>query len=38
MPERGLLPAIKPVLETMLGNGYFIGPNLLAEALRQAGE
>ena len=36
--RRGLLPAIRPVLETMLVNGYFIGPNLLAEALRQAGE
>lgn len=34
----GLLPSIKPVLETLVANGYFIGPQLRMECLQQAGE
>ena len=36
--REGLLPSIKPVLETLVSNGYFIGPQLMMECLRQAGE
>jgi predicted nucleic acid-binding protein len=34
----GELSSIKPVLETLVSNGYFIGPQLRLECLRQAGE
>lgn len=33
-----LLSEIRPVLEAMTTAGYFIGPQLMAECLRQAGE
>lgn len=33
-----LLAQVKPVMESMLAGGYFIGPTLMAETLRRAGE
>lgn len=36
--HQGLLKAVQPILEIMIANGYFIGPRLRAECLRQAGE
>lgn len=33
-----LLAQVKPVIETMMANGYYIGPHLVAETLRRAGE
>jgi predicted nucleic acid-binding protein len=32
------LAQVRPVIETMMANGYFIGPQLVAETLRRAGE
>lgn len=36
--RRQLIPQVRPALEAMLAGGYFIGPQLKAECLRQAGE
>lgn len=36
--RRELLPSIKPVLTDLVANGYFIGPQLMTECLRQTGE
>jgi uncharacterized protein len=36
--RNGLIPLVKPLLEAMIANGYFIGPQLAAETLRQAAE
>jgi len=36
--SEGLLSSIKPVLEDLVANGYFIGPQLMTECLRRAGE
>jgi predicted nucleic acid-binding protein len=33
-----LLPAVRPVIEKMIAGGYYIGPQLQAECIRQAGE
>lgn len=33
-----LLAQVMPVIESMLAGGYFIGPQLVAETLRRAGE
>ena len=33
-----LLAQVKPVIESMIAGGYFIGPQLMAETLRRAGE
>jgi predicted nucleic acid-binding protein len=35
---RGLIPDVRKLLEAMRRNGYFIGPELMAECLRRAGE
>ncbi|HEY3357777.1 MAG TPA: DUF3368 domain-containing protein [Polyangia bacterium] len=36
--RRGLLPAVRPLLEAMRGHGYFISARLLERASREAGE
>ena len=36
--REGLLPSIRPVLENLVAKGYFIGPQLMTECLRLAGE
>ena len=36
--RRALLPKVKPALESMVAGGYFIGSQLFAECLKQAGE
>ena len=36
--RRGLIPAVRPVIEKMIAGGYYIGPQLQAECIRQAGE
>jgi predicted nucleic acid-binding protein len=36
--RRGLLAKVKPALDAMIAGGYFIGPHLFAESLKQAGE
>lgn len=36
--RRDLLANVKPALEAMIVGGYFIGPLLFAESLKQAGE
>lgn len=36
--RRGFLEHVRPVIETMVAGGYFIGPQLRAECLRLAGE
>lgn len=36
--ERRLISTVRPVLELMRQNGYFIGPELMAECVRRAGE
>lgn len=36
--REGMLSNIRPVLENLVSNGYFIGPQLMSECLRQAGE
>jgi hypothetical protein len=36
--QRGLVSAVKPLLEAMRAQGYFLGPQLMAECLRQCGE
>jgi len=36
--HRGLVSAVKPLLEGMRAKGYFLGPQLVAECLRQCGE
>jgi predicted nucleic acid-binding protein len=36
--RRRLIIQVRPALEAMLAGGYFIGPQLKAECLRQAGE
>lgn len=33
-----LLAQVKPVIQSMIAGGYFIGPTLMAETLRRAGE
>jgi predicted nucleic acid-binding protein len=36
--RRGLLASVKLAIESMQAGGYFLGPKLVAECLRQAGE
>ncbi|HWB05420.1 MAG TPA: DUF3368 domain-containing protein [Verrucomicrobiales bacterium] len=36
--RRSLISTVKPPLEAMRAGGYFIGPMLVAECLRRAGE
>lgn len=36
--RRHLISTVKPALELMMAGGYFIGPQLYFECLRQAGE
>lgn len=36
--RRGFLAAVKPAIEAMRTGGYFLGPKLVAECLRRAGE
>lgn len=36
--REGLLSNIRPVLENLMSNGYYIGSQLMNECLRQAGE
>lgn len=36
--REGYLDQVKPVMERMVANGYYIGPRLAAECLRLAGE
>lgn len=36
--ERGALPALRPVLDALVGEGFRIAPALVAEALRRVGE
>jgi predicted nucleic acid-binding protein len=36
--RRGLIRAVRPMLEQMQAGGYFLGPSLVAECLRRAGE
>jgi predicted nucleic acid-binding protein len=36
--ERGLIVAVKPLIDELRRNGIRIGPRLTAEALRQSGE
>ena len=36
--RRSLVARLKPAIETMIEGGYFIGPKLMAECLRQVGE
>lgn len=36
--QRGLLSQVRPAIEKMMDEGYFIGPRLLAECLKRAGE
>lgn len=36
--HRGLISTVRPMLEQMLAGGYHLGPSLIAECLRRAGE
>jgi len=36
--QRGLIPQVRPLLEGMVAAGYHLGPILIAECLRRAGE
>jgi hypothetical protein len=36
--QRGLIGAVRPMLEQMRAGGYHLGPALVAECLRRAGE
>ena len=36
--QRGILPAVKPVLDLMQARAYHIEPSLYIQALRLAGE
>jgi len=36
--QRGLIGAVGPLLQGMLAGGYHLGPALVAECLRRAGE
>jgi uncharacterized protein len=36
--QRGWVSAVRPLLEGMKAKGYFLGPQLVAECLRQCGE
>jgi predicted nucleic acid-binding protein len=36
--RRGLLVSVKLAIESMQSGGYFLGPKLIAECLRRAGE
>ena len=36
--QRGLIPALKPLLEELSASGHHLSPGLVAAALRQAGE
>lgn len=36
--QRGLIDAVRPMLEHMQAAGYYLGPVLVAECLRRAGE
>ena len=36
--RRGLIAGVRPALEAMIAGGYFIGPQLMAECPRRAGE
>lgn len=36
--QHGALPALRPVLEALVGEGFRISPALVAEALRRVGE
>lgn len=36
--HRGIIAAVRPSLEAMKSGGYYLGPNLIAECLRRAGE
>ena len=36
--QRGLIPKVRPLLEGMKAQGYFLSPRLMDECLRRAGE
>jgi uncharacterized protein len=36
--QRGLISAVRPLIEGMKAKGYYLGPRLVAECLRQSGE
>jgi predicted nucleic acid-binding protein len=36
--RRSLISQVKPLIETMIHGGYFIGPQLMNETLKRAGE
>jgi predicted nucleic acid-binding protein len=35
---RGFIPEVRPLLEKMKAEGYFLSPRLMNECLRRAGE
>ena len=36
--QRGFIDSVRPLIEAMRTGGYFLGPTLVAECLRRAGE